>query len=85
MADEMITCSWEEIDGFASHSEFVRFCDWMNDAITAGKASKVSVRKRYQGIESFTEEWFEHIASSTIWRLVHPDGPFRGLFEQVDT
>jgi hypothetical protein len=83
MASEMNPCPWEAIDGFASHSEFQRFCDWINDLVAANKATKVSVLKRYQGIESFTEEWYQHVESRTTWRLVHPDGPFRGLFEKV--
>lgn len=81
----MTPCPWEQIDGFASHSEFVGFCDWMKDALASGQSKKVPVRKRYQNIESFNEEWFEHVASGTIWRLVHPDGPFRGLFERIDS
>ena len=83
MAGEITPCPWDAIDGFASHSEFQRFCDWIKNVVEDGKAKKVPVMKRYQGIESFTEEWYHHIESKTTWRLVHPDGPFRGLFERV--
>lgn len=83
MASEMNNCPWEAIEAFSSHSEFVRFTEWMKDCITAHSAKKVPVLKRYQGIESFTEEWFQHRDSQQPWRLVHPDGPFRGLFEPV--
>lgn len=81
---EMTPCPWEDIAGFATHAEFLLFCEWINDTISDGKAKRIPVRSRYLGIESFTEEWFYHIASKTLWRLVHPDGPFRGIFERVD-
>jgi hypothetical protein len=83
MASEMNDCPWERIEVFSSHSEFVRFCDWMNNCIIANSAERVPVLHRYQGIESFTEEWFEHVDSRKQWRLVHPDGPFHGLFEPI--
>jgi hypothetical protein len=83
MAGSMTSCPWEKIEGFSSHSEFVRFCDWMKDLIVEGGAKKIPVQRRYRDIESLSEEWFEHVASATRWRLVHPDGPFRGLFERV--
>ena len=84
MADKITSCPWEPINGFASHTEFQRFCAWITDSVTTKKARKVPVKKRYQGIESFSEDWYQHIQSSTVWRLVHPDGPFRGIFEKIN-
>lgn len=80
----MKTCPWEAIDGFESYAEFERFCAWMREAIAEGKAEKVPVLERYQGIKSFTEEWYRHIESQTTWRLVWPDPPFTGLFERAN-
>jgi hypothetical protein len=83
MAREMKTCTWKPIDGFTSHAEFMRFCAWINECVAEKSAEKVPVLDRYQGIQSFTEEWYRHIESGTTWRLVWPDPPFTGLFERV--
>lgn len=78
----MTVCPWEPINGFSTNSEFERFCAWINGLVISKGARKVPVLKRYLGIESFLEEWYQHTESQTTWRLVHPDGPFRGFFEQ---
>jgi hypothetical protein len=32
---------------------------------------------------SFKEEWYECPQCGQVWRLVHPDPPFAGLWEKV--
>ena len=83
MASEVNSCPWEPINGFKSIFEFERFVVWMQETIEKGRAERVKVEKRYQGITSFNEEWFKHIESGTVWRLISPDFPFTGLFEKV--
>ena len=83
MDDTIKPLPWEPIQRFSDQFEFARFCDWINENITSGRAVEVDVQIRYRGIESLTEKWFEHLNSQTTWRLVYPDGPFRGLFEQI--
>jgi len=79
----MTSCAWEEISNFRSLIEFRRFVTWMEQQITAGLATEVPVGNPYSGAASLTEKWFRHIESGQIWRLIWPDGPFCGLFKQV--
>jgi hypothetical protein len=83
MDREMTACPWDSIDRFSSFAEFSRFRAWMTTQIETGQAAEVDVVERYLDISSFSEQWFEHRPSRTVWRLVWPDAPFAGLFEQV--
>jgi hypothetical protein len=80
---QMSSCPWEPIEDFHSRAEFERFHLWMKSQIEAGSADETPVAKPYLGAETFTEKWFQHRESNSIWRLVWPDGPFTGLFEPV--
>jgi hypothetical protein len=84
MAGKMNDCPWEPIKGFRDYAEFQRFCAWMRDTVAEGKAEKIPVVSPYRGIKSLTEEWYRHIESQIIWRLIWPDPPFKGLFERVE-
>ena len=79
----MIICPWTPIERFGSIKDFYRFESWMVDQIDAGNAVEQPVASPYMQIQSFREKWFKHQKSGTIWRLVSPDEPFEGLFEQV--
>lgn len=84
MHRHMKSCPWERIDNFRSINEFERFEKWMNEKIAAKEAIEVPVIARYlERYAGFDEKQFRHIASGKVWRLVWPDGPFTGLFEQV--
>ena len=83
MVNKIDKCPWEKIESFQSPSEFENFISWMQENISERIATKINVAKKYRGIETLKEEWFLHNASNTIWRLVWPDPPFTGLFEQV--
>ncbi len=78
----MSKCDWEEIDYFSSYKEFERFLYWINDQIKKDIAKEVIVQSPYSG-SFFTEKWFLHKNSSTIWRLVFPEIPFKGIFKLV--
>ena len=79
----MNTCPWYRIDDFQTRGEFDRFIAWLQAQVVLGEAEEISVVNPYVGASSFTEKWFRHIDSQSIWRLVWPDGPFTGIFEQV--
>lgn len=79
----MTACPWESIEDFQSRAEFDRFLAWMNSHVTNGEAIEVEVAAPYLGATTFMEKWFQHVGSGEVWRLVWPDGPFTGLFEQV--
>ena len=71
----------EEIRGFSSISEFERFQKYINGLIDDGELIEISVRKRYAG---FPEQWYKCKSCALIWRLVHPDFPFKGLWLKVE-
>jgi hypothetical protein len=56
----------------------------MNEQIVSGEAVEIQVTKPYLDAPAFQEKWYRHIGSGQIWRLVWPDGPFKGVFEHVD-
>jgi hypothetical protein len=76
-------CLWEPIDDFRSRGEFERFESWINAQVTGGEAERIAVTRPYLNAPSFTEQWFRHVGTESVWRLVWPDGPFTGIFEQV--
>lgn len=79
----MKNCPWETIDDFRSLIEFERFGKWIDEQTVAGEALQVEVIRPYLDAPAFREKWYCHAASGEVWRLVWPDGPFTGLFEQV--
>jgi len=70
----------EEIEDFRSISEFERFQKYIDDLVSAGDLTEVNVRKPYAG---FPEQWYQCKECHQIWRLVHPDFPFKGLWNKV--
>lgn len=83
MGCEMKSCPWEVISGFNGWSEFERFETWMQMQIADGLAEERPVIKPYNQVCCFKEKWFVHKPSLQVWRLVWPEPPFTGLFEQV--
>ena len=82
--DREMNSSWEKIDDFQSLGECDRFVAWMQRQVETGVAEEVAVASPYLGATTFTEEWFRHLSSGEVWRLVWPDAPFTGIFEQVE-
>ena len=83
MVPKIRECPWEEINGFESSAEFERFQAWLKETVADGNAEEVPVLERYQEISSLVEEWYRHIDSHTLWRLLRPDPPFTGLFKRI--
>ena len=79
----MTYCPWDSIDEFRTRGEFERFVSWMAAQVAAGDVEELPVTSSYVGATAFTEKWFRHVASGSVWRLVWPDGPFTGVFERV--
>ncbi len=84
MDSQMSACPWDLIDDFRTRGEFERFVAWIEAQVASGDAQEIPVVSPYVGASSFSEKWFRHIASSSVWRLVWPDGPFTGVFEPVE-
>jgi len=72
----------EPIEEFNSHAEFERFLAWISSALDQGHVTEVPVLESYQRL-AFPERWFSCGDCRTVWRLVHPDFPFKGLFLHV--
>lgn len=83
MVSEMKSCPWERIAGFDGWREFEMFEAWMRAQIADGSVEERLVAKPYNNISGFQERWFVHKPSSQVWRLVRPDPPFAGMFEEV--
>jgi hypothetical protein len=73
---------WDEIHGFSSPGEFERFRRWIADAVAEGALAEVPVRSAYSGSTALDEHWYRS-TRGTVWRVVAPDPPFRGVFERV--
>ena len=80
----------EEIHGFQCLSEYERFVLWINKFVRNGAIEEIDVSKPYLSDisdsffgELFGERWFKDKSTGLIWRLVPPDFPFKGTFEQV--
>jgi hypothetical protein len=72
----------EDIDGFQSIGEFERFQKFTNELAIEKELLEIHVRDQYfQGLE---EQWYQCTKCSQIWRLVHPDYPFTGLWTKID-
>ena len=72
----------EEIYEFQCLSEYERFVLWINKFVRDGAIEEIDVSERYIGA-TFSERWFKDKSTGLIWRLVAPDFPFKGTFEQV--
>ena len=83
MEDRSRDNNWEPLKGFSSPLEFSRFETWIQAQVLSGKVQQVAVGQRYSGSITLSERWFERMDSHSIWRLVDPDFPFQGVFEQV--
>ena len=84
MDHKMRKCDWEKINDFTSYFEFDRFVCWMNLQIEDGLAKEIAVKEFYNNTPLFQEKWYLHVQTGQIWRLVWPDSPFTGIFEQVE-
>lgn len=78
----MTRSDWETNAGFQLPSEFARFERWIADQVKAGIAIEIPASASHQGSLP-DEKWYRHLASGEVWRLISPDFPFRGTFEQV--
>lgn len=70
----------DEIDEFLSISEFERFQKFIDGMVSEGDLTEVGVQKPYAG---FPEQWFQCKVCHQVWRLVHPDFPFKGIWNKV--
>lgn len=74
---------WEEIHGFASPGEYKRFVQYIEGQVASGIARELPPDAQYGKSMIYGGRWFQDAQTGAIWRLVAPDPPFRGLWEQV--
>ena len=77
---DCICIDLEEINEFFSIAEFERFQKYLDELVNSEEFEEIQVQKPFAG---FPEQWYKCKACSHIWRLVHPDFPFKGLWEIV--
>lgn len=77
---ECVCSVMEEINEFFSILEFERFQKYLEGLINDGELIEIPVIKRYAG---FPEHWYRCKECAQIWRLVHPDSPFKGMWNIV--
>ena len=70
----------EEINEFFSITEFERFQKYIEGLVNDGDLIEVHVKKPYAG---FPEQWLKCTLCPQIWRLVHPDFPFKGIWKKI--
>ena len=70
-----------EIHGFDSPQHFSDFYRSLEDAVKNKELTVVPVGQPYASV-MFEERWYR-TAAGQVWRLVNPDFPFKGVFEQV--
>lgn len=81
----MKNCNWKEIRGFQSPAEYQRFCDWLESQVDAGLVGSVPTGEANQAVPyGFEEKWYRCMDSGQVWRLIAPEGPFRGSWEPVN-
>jgi hypothetical protein len=80
----MTSLEWQEVSGFESLDDYLRFKHWIEQQISDGKAHEVVVSKPYLDANTFHELWIQNQESQQVWRLIEPDAPFEGLFELVN-
>lgn len=79
----MTTHAWQPVHGFGNIEDYDHFVTWIESEIEQRHATEIDVTSRFLGFTTFTERWFLQRPSQTRWRLIEPDGPFRGLFDRV--
>ena len=81
----MSGCNWEAIHGFNTPGEYRRFYLWLKSQLDADMIEEVpvgcSTKEMPFGVD---EKWFRCKESSEVWRLVAPEAPFSGLWEEVE-
>ena len=70
----------EEINEFFSIGEFERFQRYLKRILNEGDLEEVQVKEYYSGFE---EHWYKCKDCQQVWRLVHPDFPFKGMWQKV--
>jgi hypothetical protein len=71
--------SFIEIEGFDSMTHFYEIENSLLAMVNNNELEEVFVSKPYSGSVLFKESWFKCPCGS-IWRLVKPDSPFKGVF-----
>ena len=76
---------WEGIHGFNSPDEYNNFIKYIEKQIDIKTAQEIEINQDYGKGEIYGGRWFKNLKTDAIWRLIPPDIPFKGLWEQVDT
>ena len=76
---------WEEIHGFVNPNEYDKFVEYIEKQIDIKMVQEIETDQNYGKGEIYGGRWFKNLETGYVWRLIPPDIPFKGLWEQVDT
>jgi hypothetical protein len=79
----MAKVRWRAVDGFISWADYERFVAEIEAEVAASAAEEVPAIPKFGGTHLLGERWFRHRATGSVWRLMPPDPPMRGLWEPV--
>lgn len=80
----MSNCNWEEIHGFYSPTEYERFCHWLKRQVDGEVAEEIVTSLCSSDLPGGVgERWFLCKRSGVVWRLIAPEPPFLGAWEQL--
>ena len=74
--------TWEKIDNFGSLRERDSFLAWMQHQIAAGIAEPVDAPSEEPSEPG--DQWFKHLSTGSLWRLVPVENPYGPGFWPAD-
>ena len=84
LSDVYKNCNnWASIHGFPTPGLYKKHLHYLENLVMLGDADEVPFDPSYGKGEIYGGRWFRCNETAAIWRLVPPDFPFRGLWEQV--
>ena len=81
MNDTHCNCDVRSVNHFLDWNDY----DYFSEMLKKDKNFiSVSVTEKYSNF-GFLERWYRCVKCQTVWRLVEPDPPFKGLWERLKT
>ena len=78
-----MTCDCFSLKPDGSFSSFPDYDTHKRRVEDSGLFVSVPVGKRYAEVGGIDEYWYECRSCGRIWRLVEPDPPFKGVWQEV--
>ncbi len=73
----------DEVRIFRSPKDYENFCAYIDELVASKVLIEMPADPNYSLGEVFGGRWFMEPSTNSVWRLVSPDFPFKGLWERV--